>query len=93
MLPRTMAFKRTLPDMVYRQAVLMFGEHGTAEPISLIGSYCLLLGDPKRVQRAGAGDGRPTAAIPDLSSAQACFEDLARPPKRNRKPRIAGLGN
>ena len=32
----------TLPDLVYRQAVLTFGEAGAAELIYLVGLYCLV---------------------------------------------------
>jgi hypothetical protein len=31
---------RLLPELTYRQAVELFGEHGTAELINLIGLYC-----------------------------------------------------
>ena len=32
----------SLPDLLYRQAVLTFGEDGTAEFINLVGLYCLV---------------------------------------------------
>jgi alkylhydroperoxidase family enzyme len=32
----------TLPELVYRQAVTQFGEHGAAELIYLVGLYCLV---------------------------------------------------
>jgi 4-carboxymuconolactone decarboxylase len=32
----------TLPDLVYRQAVLTFGQEGAAELIYLVGLYCLV---------------------------------------------------
>jgi hypothetical protein len=31
-----------LPELSYRQAVRAFGEHGAAEPIYLVGLYCLV---------------------------------------------------
>jgi alkylhydroperoxidase family enzyme len=32
----------TMPELVYRQAVEVFGEHGAAELIYLVGLYCLV---------------------------------------------------
>ena len=36
----TLVAGRLLPELTYRQAVGLFGEHGTAELINLIGLYC-----------------------------------------------------
>jgi hypothetical protein len=36
----TLVTGRLLPELTYRQAVELFGEHGTAELINLIGLYC-----------------------------------------------------
>ena len=32
----------TLPELIYRQAVQAFGQHGAAELIYLVGLYCLV---------------------------------------------------